>query len=269
MVGANAASFMLDTNGDVWAWGDEASGRLGNGVVGPSFPRSYVTPTEVLIPNPVQSISGGQEFSFALDTEGHVWSWGSNTYKSLGRTIEPETATGTPGKISVTDDVQFASVSVSYNGTAVAAVDTSGRIWTWGDGPIGRSGDPAIPARIVSTTEIAAANGGIDIDTVPFEKVAVGSSAMVALDRFGRLWSWARSETTADEAGRTSSYATIPVMLTAATTGVPGFDEQRFVDVVYGGSYAFALHENGNLWTWDTTYVGTTYVSPSDIGFPN
>ena len=265
VVGAGAASFMLDTNGDVWAWGWQQSGRLGNGIAD----RNYGTAVQVNIDESVAEVAGGETFSIALDTEGHVWSWGNNTNGSLGRELDGETATGTPGKISVTDDVQFASVAASYGGNAVAAVDTSGRIWTWGNGPIGRSGDPAIPARIVSTTDIAAANGGIDIDIVPFAKVAVGRFAMVALDRFGRLWSWAYSESTADEAGRTSSYATVPVMLTAATTGVPGFDEQRFVDVVQGDGYGFALHEDGNLWVWNLTYDGTKYVSPSDIGFPN
>jgi alpha-tubulin suppressor-like RCC1 family protein len=70
----NGQQLALLTNGQVWMWGNDVWGQLGNGEKEPYSD----TPVEVqgLPDNVVYAITGGTE-SFALDSDGNVWGWGN------------------------------------------------------------------------------------------------------------------------------------------------------------------------------------------------
>jgi len=84
-------SLALDSNGMVWAWGDNYHGQLGDSSTEP-----HSTPVKVLSgdqdpndPNAplkyIQSISAGRsgEHSLALDANGCVWAWGRTEFKRV------------------------------------------------------------------------------------------------------------------------------------------------------------------------------------------
>ena len=72
----------LLSNGQLMEWGSDASGQLGNGVIAPSF----LTPQSVLIPHGVTftRIAAGGSDSFAIDSHGGLWAWGTPNYGDLG-----------------------------------------------------------------------------------------------------------------------------------------------------------------------------------------
>ena len=75
----------LDKNGNVWAWGNNRYGQLGNGV----FSASSNVPVQVMKPGDVPltgiiSIDAGFFHSLAVDEEGNVWVWGANDFGQLG-----------------------------------------------------------------------------------------------------------------------------------------------------------------------------------------
>ena len=73
-----------EAKNELWCWGQQANGRLGNGRTG-----------SVLIPNPVeispgpdginwQSVSTGSRHTCATDIDNQFWCWGDNTNDQLG-----------------------------------------------------------------------------------------------------------------------------------------------------------------------------------------
>lgn len=106
----------LESDGTIWAWGDNHYGQLGNGTT-----TSSVTPVRVNISDVVKINSIGHT-SFAIKRDGTVWGWGYNggalgylagatDYKTLPVQI--------PNLTGITD------VSSNY------AVKNNGTLWRW------------------------------------------------------------------------------------------------------------------------------------------
>jgi alpha-tubulin suppressor-like RCC1 family protein len=71
---------LADVNGHAYAWGDDASGQVGNATFAPEV----TTPTEVSIAAPVSRVEAGGAYSVVLTSKGKVITWGYNTYGDLG-----------------------------------------------------------------------------------------------------------------------------------------------------------------------------------------
>jgi alpha-tubulin suppressor-like RCC1 family protein len=71
----------LLSNGTVWNWGSGHFGQLGDGNTVDSG-----TPVQVSVPNGVTfvQVASGGATSYAIDSHGTMWSWGSNRYGALG-----------------------------------------------------------------------------------------------------------------------------------------------------------------------------------------
>jgi len=84
-------SLALDDKGNIFAWGHNVNGQLGDGMVnawGWPFPYSNtpvaVDMTGVLAGSSVTQIAASQSHSLALDSKGNVFSWGGNWSGQLG-----------------------------------------------------------------------------------------------------------------------------------------------------------------------------------------
>jgi len=89
-------SLALDNNGNVYAWGDNQFGQLGNGtndpcttpvkVVGPDINHNGThEPNEGYLEN-IVAISSGHWHCIAVDAEGTIWTWGKGAGGRLGNT---------------------------------------------------------------------------------------------------------------------------------------------------------------------------------------
>jgi len=79
----------LDKFGNVWAWGYNEYGQLGNGEHG--YGKEKTTPVRVKKIGPVKGyltdivyVDAGFEHSTAIDKNGNFWVWGYNEYGQLG-----------------------------------------------------------------------------------------------------------------------------------------------------------------------------------------
>lgn len=80
------ACAVVDYLGQVWMWGYNDYGQLGNGTTAPHYVPALVRELgEVPYPfTGVVSIETGNDMTIALKTDGSVWSWGSGCFGALG-----------------------------------------------------------------------------------------------------------------------------------------------------------------------------------------
>lgn len=134
-VGGLHALALLD-NGDVYAWGSNASGQLG---LGDTTSRS--TPAKVTLPRPAVAVAAGGNFSVAALDDGTVYAWGSNELGQLGN--GSHTSTSSPTPVSELNGV----VAVAAGNAHGLALLVDGRVFAWGADALGQLGDGGLVAR--------------------------------------------------------------------------------------------------------------------------
>ena len=118
-------SLALDRQGQVWGWGLNNMGQLGDGTRNNRY-----RPRLIAGLNDVIAIAAGAGHSLALDRQGRVWSWGENTFGELGRPTGRHRFARKPLRVLGLPP----SVRVVATGHLSAALDAAGGVWWWGIG---------------------------------------------------------------------------------------------------------------------------------------
>jgi len=74
------AGIALNENGQIFSWGNDASGRTAQG----AFAGTTLTPTQVGAENDWVAIAGGNTGALAFNADGELWGWGLNTSGQIG-----------------------------------------------------------------------------------------------------------------------------------------------------------------------------------------
>ena len=212
-------NFGIDANGDLWGWGWNGHGELGNA-------NTTDTLKPALLGHGYASISGsygGESFTLAVKSDGTLLAWGINLFNTGGPDALTPQVIGTGG---------FASVSASTY--FQAALKTDGSLWTWGRNDSGLAGDG-------STVPIPAPK---QIGT-NFATVSAGAIHAMAVKKDGSLWAWG-SGTCGALATNQNQNLNVPTQI-----GV------GYRDALAMSGYAtIALKTDGTLWSWGGTYNG-------------
>lgn len=130
-----AHSLALSSDGNVWAWGDHASGQLGVGA--PTTTRVFATSLGMA---GVRAISAGGAFSVALLHDGTFQTWGSNDRGQLGTDPLITPSRSLPG-VGPSLPIGNAAVSVAAGFDHVVLADGSGTVRAWGSNDRGQLGN--------------------------------------------------------------------------------------------------------------------------------
>ncbi|WP_449390503.1 RCC1 domain-containing protein [Eoetvoesiella caeni] len=114
-------SLAINCRGEVWAWGSNQHGQLGN-----SFARYSAKPLRVELDEAIVDIAAGMFFSVALGQSGRVYTWGWNGKGQLGRGTQGSDAR--PAAIPGLDDI--AQIAV---GQVHVLAATRHALFAWGD----------------------------------------------------------------------------------------------------------------------------------------
>jgi alpha-tubulin suppressor-like RCC1 family protein len=130
-------SLALTPGGDVWAWGRNDAGQLGDGTT-TSRPLPVPALTSGLRP---RALSTSYRNSILSDESGGLWTWGATDegLLGLGDDVPSGAAQPLPQHV-VLGDVMAVDAGLYYH---VLAVDGQGAIWAWGRGTSGELGDGA------------------------------------------------------------------------------------------------------------------------------
>jgi alpha-tubulin suppressor-like RCC1 family protein len=130
---AGQHAFAVDTSGNLWVWGDNEDGQLGNGTT-----TAVTTPVEIPASSfgsePVKKITGDAYSTLALTANGQVWAWGDNSRYQLGD--DTTTQHLIPNLTSLTG--KAIDVAMGYYHAVVLKED--GTVVSWGtnlDGELG------------------------------------------------------------------------------------------------------------------------------------
>ncbi|MCB1398281.1 MAG: hypothetical protein H6898_06420 [Rhodobacter sp.] len=114
-------SCALGDTGQVWCWGSNEFGQIGDGT-------NERRTRPVLVPDlpDVASIGAGREHTCALTNDGRVFCWGSNEFGQLGNSSVLDSSR--PVEVSLSRVVRQLSVGGSHN----CVTDTLNRAFCWG-----------------------------------------------------------------------------------------------------------------------------------------
>jgi alpha-tubulin suppressor-like RCC1 family protein len=220
----------LRTNGTLWAWGCNGTGRLGDGtIITKSSPVSVIGGFTDWC-----QVAAGSAHTAALRTNGTLWAWGCNDLGRLG----DGTVTNRSSPVSViggfTDWCQVAA-----GGFHTAAVRTNGTLWAWGGGTFGQLGDGTTTSK---RSPVSVIGGFTD-----WCQVSANSNHTAAVRTNGTLWAWGYNGS-GQLGDNTITSKTSPVSV------VGGFTDWCQVSVGFG--HTAAVRTSGTLWAWGCNSCG-------------
>jgi len=112
-------SLAIDSDGKVWAWGDNGYGQYGDGTTD-----SSMSPVQESILENITAVSAGDLHSLAVDSDGRLWAWGCNDYGEIGNGTMTDQLTPT----MVMDDAVRISAGIYHS----VATKSDGSVWAWG-----------------------------------------------------------------------------------------------------------------------------------------
>ena len=138
----------LNSDGKVWAWGNNSYGQLGIG-----DKETVLTPVVIDKLTQIEDIAVGYNYSAALDKEGNVWVWGNNQ-------------SSYPQKVKGLNNV----IDISAGQSHMLALRNDGTVWIWGNfegmpvyrGQVKNNVDSSVPVKVEELKSIIAiaAQGG-------------------------------------------------------------------------------------------------------------
>ena len=130
-------TFAIDINGNLYTWGSKQRGILG-----------IETETDQTTPVKIEGLSNiknvyckTNDFDAAIiakDSDGNLYTWGSNILGELG--IGNTDWQDTPVKIEGLSNIEDVEIRLSGEGTSVLAKDDKGNLYVWGSNQTGQIG---------------------------------------------------------------------------------------------------------------------------------
>jgi alpha-tubulin suppressor-like RCC1 family protein len=242
VVAGQNQSFLLDSDGTVWAWGDNGSGQLGDGTTTPRL-----VPTRLNRLTGIRAIASGYYHTLAIRTDGTLLAWGNNSVGQLGdgTTTPRPSPTPVPGLSSI--------VAVAAGITHSLALTTDGRVYAWGSNSTGQLGDGSTtPSQ--SPVEITALSN--------INAIGAGGSHSLAVTSDGAVWAWGMNNTGQLGDGTPTQRIT-PTLVTGVT---------NVTTVRASSTHTLALKIDGTVWAWGNNAAGqlgdgtpTTRLAPVQV----
>jgi alpha-tubulin suppressor-like RCC1 family protein len=244
-----AHSCALSSLGEVYCWGENSSGQLGDdnspvdsaGAVSASV-------TGDLVGVAVQ-VDAGAAHTCALDYDGSVYCWGDNSAGQLG--VGPSADMSVP--VQVPTLAGRTVVEIATGAEHSCAVDEDGAAWCWGDNSAGQLGAPGSPTGSDLPVRVSTLTGMTD----PVVDIDAGAYTTCATTAPGDAYCWGADTT--GQLGDDPASADRPEPAAVATTGPLGGKVRQ---VAVGGVHACALDDDGAASCWGDNTVGALGEGP-------
>jgi alpha-tubulin suppressor-like RCC1 family protein len=227
-------------NNELYAWGYNNFGQLGNGSNSNRLEPVPVVMTGVLAGKAVTAIAAGTHHTLALTSEGRVYSWGHNDDGALGNGTRD--SRNVPGAVSVSGALAGKAVTAIATGYQQCLVLTSdGALFSWGLNAQGQLGDGSNTTR---TLPVAVVTTGVLLGKT-ITRIAAGRDHCMVLTSDGKLFAWGKNDYGQLGDG-TLTNRNVPVAV-----NMSGVLAGRFVASMDGGySHTAAVTTDGRMFAW-------------------
>jgi alpha-tubulin suppressor-like RCC1 family protein len=229
------------------AWGENASGQLGNGTnagpekCGTTMAPCSASPVAVSELSGVSAVSGGESYSLALLEGGGVEAWGANGSGQLGNGTT--TDSHVPVKVTGLSEVTAIAAGSHFS----VALRSDGTVVAWGANGAGQLGngtttDSHVPVKVTGLSEVTA--------------IAAGGEFVLALLKNGTVMGWG-----ADYEGQlgngTTGKSTGPVAVCALGEKAPCAKHlEGVVAIAAGQEHGVAVLASGGALSWGSNRDG-------------
>jgi alpha-tubulin suppressor-like RCC1 family protein len=237
-------SLALTADGQVWAWGSNTWGQLGDGTDKPSKKPILVQAGKREAFGRVKAIAAGYSHSLALRADGRVWAWGNNTFGKLGDGTQvdrhfPVQAGGSPGAAPLIN-----VIAISGGGEHSLALLADGTLLAWGWNRFGQLGDGSGVDRLVPVPVRRSPASSLRLRGV--KEIAAGTFHSLALLADGSVRAW--GDNTIGQLGDgTTTQRNGPVMLAATSNAALGPETQA---IAAGRDHSLCLFHSSRIHAW-------------------
>lgn len=197
----NVHSCALTGNGQVWCWGYNQAGQLGDGTR-----QDSLSPVQVTGLNPVVGLATGDAHNCAWTADGAAYCWGSNYYGNLGDGTREDQLT--PFRVnSLTEPV----LAMTAGNGFTCALNASHGVQCWGDNVLGQLGNGSIASSLTPVNVQGLSNG--------VKSIVAGGGFTCALLETGGLKCWGFNDWGGIGNGSTGNVL-VPVDVIGMNTGV-------------------------------------------------
>ena len=238
VAGGSFHSMALTAKGQVWTWGANFSGQLGDGTTNDSS-----TPVQVVglpMNDAVMAIAAGGGHSLALTAKGQVWAWGANFSGQLGDGTMIDKSTPVQVK-GLPDPAADPVIAIAGSGAYSLALLKSGQVYVWGTPPgFARASFTSTPVPVTGLPDVVA--------------IAAGPAHSLAVTANGQVWAWGDNSTGQLGDGTTANSATpVPVVGLPADDPVVAVGAGGFSRV---GAHSLARTKGGRVFAWGWNCCG-------------
>ena len=213
-----AVSFLITPEGNLYAWGRNDHGQLGDGST-----TNRSAPIRVL--TDVAEVSAGLSFTLALRTDGTVWAWGNNDFGQLGD--------GTTTSSLLPIKVLYDAISISAGQQQSLAIRTDNTLWAWGNtmfNPYANNipTNSYIPKQIMEN----------------IKAISAGTAHNTVIKSDGTLWAWGQNRR-GELGDGTNTFRSMPVKI---------LDD--VISVSAGEGHTMVIRSDHSLWGWGRNRLG-------------
>ncbi|MDR1197176.1 MAG: IPT/TIG domain-containing protein, partial [Candidatus Nomurabacteria bacterium] len=256
IVAGNGTSLAIDTDGNLYAWGLNNYGQIGNGNQTNVRAPMLVSGGDLPVGTKFADVSAGAYHIVALSTDGKVYTWGQGDQGEMGDgsitefNLTPKLVQG--GDISPTTVIR----SITTGGYHTMAIDVDGNLYAWGENVRGQIGNGASGTGIFTLTPWRV-NGGAGSGLsagVRFKSVDAGAYHTLAIDVDDNLWSWGANSNGQIGNGDSGTYVYMTTPYLVDSGALPAGTTVR--EAVAGGHHSFAITADGSLYAWGSDIYG-------------
>lgn len=229
-------AFALDSQGHLWAWGNDKNGQTGLGL-----DESTHTHRPVMVSSDTYtSVFAGDRWATAVGSGAYTWGLNSKAnplQSDQSKLLAPTKIAG------------GAFTKVSGSSATAAAIKSDGTALTWGANAAGLAGQN------VAKDSVSAA-----VITGKFKAIAFAQAGVVALTPgVGDLYFWGSDKDRLSAADK---------QITANTLAPLAHSITKFIDIAAGRLSSTVVDLNGFVWTWGLSWMGSLANSAQTIPLP-
>jgi len=232
-------SLAIDAAGNLFAWGSNAYGQLGDGTT-----TNRATPTQIGS-DTWSAIAAGTQHSCGIKSNGTLWNWGPGTKLGSGNS-------DSTSPVQVGSDT-WSEIKISKGGAFTVGITSGGALYCWGYFVYGLTGD--------TNTYLAEAFSPQLVDSGPWLTASAGTNHIVAIKTNGDLYAWGLGSSGQLGNGGTS-----------ASYDISQIGSAQWSDVSCGATHTIAIASDSTLYGWgnnSTSQLGdgttTNRLSPTQI----